>query len=367
MANEILGFIPGLLSPEQQTLAEQRARFSGLTNLGLALLQSGYGQAGQPRQSLGQAFVQAAPQALQAYQGSFDNTLKQIIAAQQMQDAQRKRQQEAAQQQAIQSYIQTLPEDQRARFRAFPTQAAEAMFREQPESFRQLTDQEKTELNLPATKNFQVSSKTGKISEIGGGGTTVNVPVSVSTEKKYGESFGTQIAQEDVKLRDAAMSAPSQLATIQQSRELLEQGKVFTGAFANQKLALAAAGQALGVTGKDTNEVVANTQRLFANRAKATLDNVKASGLGAGQGFTDRDREFLEKAVLGNIEFTAEALKRQLDIEEKVARGAAQKWNTRIGQIPRSVVEATGITPVDITAAPTRRIPRYNPATGRVE
>jgi hypothetical protein len=79
MENELLGFVPGLLNPKQQALAEQRARFSGLTNLGLALLQSGYGQPGQPRQSVGQALVQAAPQALQAYQGGFDQTLRQII------------------------------------------------------------------------------------------------------------------------------------------------------------------------------------------------------------------------------------------------------------------------------------------------
>ena len=96
MENELLGFVPGLLNPKQQALAEQRARFSGLTNLGLALLQSGYGQPGQPRQSVGQALVQAAPQALQAYQGGFDQTLRQIMLGQQLADQQKKRVQEEA-------------------------------------------------------------------------------------------------------------------------------------------------------------------------------------------------------------------------------------------------------------------------------
>lgn len=271
----------------------------------------------------------------------------------------------------MEQFISSLPPDEQARFRAFPTQAAEAMFREQPESFRQLTSEEVTARGLPANKTYQVSSKTGKVSELGGGGVSVTVPVNLSTEKKFGEAFATQVAQEDVKLRESALAAPGQLDTIQQTRSLLEQGKVFTGRFANEKLALAAAGQALGVTGADTNEIVANTERLFANRAKATLDNVRNSGLGAGQGFTDRDREFLEKAVLGNISFTAESLKRQLEIEEKVARGAVAKWNNRFKQLPKSTVEATGITPVDITAPRSTQsqtgIRRFNPATGRVE
>jgi hypothetical protein len=300
---------------------------------------------------------------MQAYQGGIDQALRQIIAGQQMQELQRKRQQDALRQQQLETFVGTLPADQQSRFRAFPEQAAEAMFREQPESFRQLSEQEKASFNLPTAKNFQVSSKTGKISEIGGGGTNVTVPVTVGgkTETKYGESFASDIAAQDVKLRDAAQSAPSQLETIQSSRAVLEQGKVFTGAFANTRLRLAAAGQALGVAGKDTEEIVTNTQRLFANRAKATLDSVKASGLGAGQGFTDKDREFLEKAVLGNIEFTAEALKRQLDIEEKVARGSVNKWNTRIKQIPQSVVQATGITPVELPTTPPA--PQAQPAS----
>lgn len=88
------GLIPGLLSPEQQAMAEERARQSSLLNLGFALLQSSQGQPGQPRPRLGQIIGQAGPQAVQAYQSSFDDTLKQLLTAQQMRDAQRKREQE---------------------------------------------------------------------------------------------------------------------------------------------------------------------------------------------------------------------------------------------------------------------------------
>jgi hypothetical protein len=128
--NGLLSF----LTPEQQTMARQQAQAQGLIGLGSSLLQASQGQPGQRKPSLGMAFAQAAPVGLQAYQGGMDQTLRDIMLNEQMKDAQRKRKQEIAQQAAIQSYITGLPEDQRARFQAFPTQAAEAMFRERKAS-----------------------------------------------------------------------------------------------------------------------------------------------------------------------------------------------------------------------------------------
>jgi hypothetical protein len=85
----------------------------------------------QPRAVGGaQALGQIGLAGIEGYESSMDRTLKEMLINQQLTDAQRKRKQEIAQQAAIQSYITGLPEDQRARFQAFPTQAAEAMFRE---------------------------------------------------------------------------------------------------------------------------------------------------------------------------------------------------------------------------------------------
>jgi hypothetical protein len=74
----------GLLTTQQQQMAQQRAQQQGLLNLGLALMQSSQSQPGQPKPSLGQVISRAAPVGLQAYQGSFDDTLKQIMAAEQI-------------------------------------------------------------------------------------------------------------------------------------------------------------------------------------------------------------------------------------------------------------------------------------------
>lgn len=354
------------LTPDQQRMAQQQATTQGLLGIGSALLQASQGAPGQPRPRLGQVLGQALPVGLQAYQGGIDQTLKQIIAGQQMQELQRKRQQEALRQQQLESFVGTLPADQQARFRAFPEQAAEAMFREPknaPGVIGEYNAAVQTGLVPPGTTLEQfVEMKKPP-------GTTVNVPVNVSTEKKYGEALGGQIAQDDTELLKTARAAPQQLQTVAETRKLLEDGKVFTGKFANEKLQIAAAGQALGVTGKDTNEVISNTQRLMANRAQATLDSIRASGLGAGQGFTDKDRQFLENARLGRIDYTPEALKTQLDIEERVAKGAITKWNSRLKNIPKSAVEGTGIGPVEVpsTTQAQPRMKRYNPATGKVE
>lgn len=120
------------LSPEQQAMAEGRARSQGLLNFGLALMQAAEGQPGQRRPSLLGAVGRAGPAGLAGYQSGIDQTLRDILVSQQMQDAQRKRQHQEAQQAAMQGFIRTLPEDQRALAAAFPEQFATQRFREAP-------------------------------------------------------------------------------------------------------------------------------------------------------------------------------------------------------------------------------------------
>ena len=184
--------------------------------------------------------------------------------------------------------------------------------------------------------------------------------VQVSTEKSYGQQFGQKLADADVNLYQSAQKAPEILANVETTKKLLNDKNIITGFGAQQRLDVARLGSALGIGGKDTKETVANTQQLFANRAQTTLDSIKESGLGAGQGFTNSDREFLEKARLGNITYDKTSLQRQLDIEERVAKATANKWNNRIKTIPQSATGPTGIGPVSI--------PQTNaPSTGGVK
>lgn len=183
--------------------------------------------------------------------------------------------------------------------------------------------------------------------------------VMVNTEKSYGQQFGQKLADTDVNLYQSAQKAPEMLANVERTKKLLDDKNVITGFGAQQRLDLARLGSALNIGGKDTKETVANTQQLFANRAQATLDAIRDSGLGAGQGFSNKDREFLEAAKLGNITYDKTTLKRQLDIEENVARATANKWNTRIKNIPQSATGPTGVGPVFIT--------QPNPPAGNID
>ena len=95
------GLPPGLLSAEQQAQAERQARNALITNLGFGLLQASRGQPGQGKPSLGQMVGQVGPGAVQAFQGSFDQTLRNILVKQQMDEAQAKRKREESIQLAL--------------------------------------------------------------------------------------------------------------------------------------------------------------------------------------------------------------------------------------------------------------------------
>lgn len=80
LQNLLGGGLPqGLLTPQQEATAEQRARNAGLLNLAFGMLQASRGAPGQRAPSLGQVIGQAGPVGVQAYQQSFDQTLGNLL------------------------------------------------------------------------------------------------------------------------------------------------------------------------------------------------------------------------------------------------------------------------------------------------
>jgi len=167
-------------------------------------------------------------------------------------------------------------------------------------------------------------------------------------ESEYAKTFGAGVAKQDLALKDIAESADAVISNVKRQKDLLKTGNVITGFGADQRLALAQFGQAIGATGKG-DDLVTNTQGLLAGRAGATLDAIKTSNLGSAQGFSNTDRDFLEKAKLGGIKYTAESLSRQLDLEEKVARAGAEKWNQRLKELPKSASAPINTSPVKLS------------------
>lgn len=173
--------------------------------------------------------------------------------------------------------------------------------------------------------------------------------VSVSTERGYGQHFAGKVADQDVGLLDAARKAP-ELATRSNSiKETLASGKVITGAGADYRLAL---GKALNLVGASDAETIANTETLSTSLARNTLDAIKASGLGSGSGFSNADRDFLEKAAGGKINLEAATIGRLADLSHRAAEQSALSWNKRVKDIPESALGGTGIKRDPIVVPP---------------
>lgn len=149
----------GLLGDEEEAIRQQM-QMQGL--LGLA---SGLFQAGTPstqRQTLGGSALKGFMTGKQMAQETFQNALQAQALRQQMEDDKRKRAQEVAQRQALEGFVQTLPETERQRFLAFPTQAAEAMFRPAKQSVQTIYTPEGQETKV------LFNESTGQFTPIGG-------------------------------------------------------------------------------------------------------------------------------------------------------------------------------------------------------
>ena len=179
--------------------------------------------------------------------------------------------------------------------------------------------------------------------------TTVTVPVNVSTEKKYGERFGGLIADADAAKLAAAEGAPAAAANADRITDLIATGKVITGTGANARLQIA---KALNLAGGTDSEKIKNTEVLISSLAETTLGAIKSSNLGAGQGFTNADRDFLEKAKAGQITYDSKSLAELARLSRLAAEKSAESWNTRVKQIPSSALEGTGISTAPVVVPP---------------
>jgi len=174
--------------------------------------------------------------------------------------------------------------------------------------------------------------------------TSVSVPVSVTTQKAYGQEFGGLIAKQDMEKYTVAQSAPKMLLQSTQIKDLVGKG-AFTGI--GSDFALSAA-KVFNVGGANNAEKIKNTELLVSSLGQNVLNNVKTSGLGAGQGFTEKDLKFLERVVGGQIALDKNTIVELANLQEKVAKASMAQWNDRFKTMPKEVIQATGIGPVYI-------------------
>lgn len=187
--------------------------------------------------------------------------------------------------------------------------------------------------------------------------------VNVSTEKKYGERFGGLIAESDAAKLAAAEKAPEAAATADRVMDLIGTGKVITGTGANARLQIA---KALNLAGGTDSEKIRNTEVLISSLAETTLGAIKSSNLGAGQGFTNADRDFLEKAKAGQLSYDSKSLAELARLSRLAAEKSAESWNKRVQQIPAAALEGTGISTEPVVVPPRKTSSVMNIPAGAI-
>lgn len=147
--------------------------------------------------------------------------------------------------------------------------------------------------------------------------------VNVNTEKGYAGHVAQGVATQELAIVDAARLAPDRIQNAQNIKTFLDKNPI-TGTAAEWRLKFQKAASTAGlIDGKQ----VATTENLASALASSTLEAIKTSGLGSGQGFTDKDRQFLERAKSGNLETNAQTLRDLADLNERAGRATLARGN----------------------------------------
>ena len=191
-----------------------------------------------------------------------------------------------------------------------------------------------------------VNAKALEMKKAGSGGSVVNIPNF--TEKTFAGGLAESQVKKFDTLQSAAEKAPDMLRTAAESKAILKSGKFFSGSPANVQLEMAKMADALGLGGADTKDKAFNTQTLITNAAGSTLDSIAGSNLGTGQGFTNNDLKFLERARSFTIDMTDANIKRVVDLQERAARESVKRYNERLRTLPQQSIQQMGLTPITL-------------------
>jgi len=104
---------------------------------------------------------------------------------------------------------------------------------------------------------------------------------------------------------------------------------IFSGQWANDKLALAKIGRAIGLD--ISPDQITNTESFMSLMGNKVAQTVKA--FGSGTSITNQDREYAQKMVGGDIKLDETSIRRIMSITEKINRGVIDKHNQQVDSI----------------------------------
>jgi hypothetical protein len=149
-----------------------------------------------------------------------------------------------------------------------------------------------------------------------------------------------------LEVNKAGQAASKILQTNAISRDILEEGarSGFGTEWANKTLEII---NTTGLLPEKYMDGVAASKALMASRSLAVLDMIPV--FGGGQGFTEKDREFLTNIKGADFSLDSKTIARLLDLEERAARQAIELNNNSLDQVMK-LAAVSGETPTDLTS-----------------
>ena len=133
------------------------------------------------------------------------------------------------------------------------------------------------------------------------------------TRETMGSLIGAEV-KNYADLNERANSAINGIYINDQSMDIFDKG-IILGKFGEMRLQLAKGLEAFGMSSEKAREVTANTEAYLAYRGNAVANIIQA--FGAGTGLSDQDRKYATAMAGGEIEMSALAVKKILEIERK--------------------------------------------------
>jgi hypothetical protein len=390
------------LSPQQTEQMRSNALAQGGIGALIALLGASGPQA-RPV-STGQALAGALGAGFGGYQQSFDNTLKQLLTAQQL--GENKQRQEARKR-----YEEAIAGATTQRPQAIPMASAEGSQLEmlsRPEFGGDMATQETIGAlrgNLPmsnvvdpaaanrAALDFLRQTDPAKFIELTtpkadttpskvkeyefavsqgykGGFTdfirsgTPSTNVSVSMDKGVASQIGPMLKDERIQAQGAA----SQVDAADRVIQAVDTNKIIAGPTASAQLRLAQVGSVLGITGADTAETIANTRQAIRGFAELTLQGRKSM---RGEGsITESEGKLAERAFSGDIDsLTPAEIKQLANASKRSAEFSLGEYNRKLDVLRKDPATAQLAPFYEINRMPAApaAVKRFNPRTGKVE
>lgn len=149
-------------------------------------------------------------------------------------------------------------------------------------------------------------------------------------ESKFKEKLGQEDAKNFVEINNAASTSVDSIATIERMQKMLDsEGGIYTGTLANVQMGLS---KAMNLVGMSNEEKVARTEAFLTQGARETLNILGSGVVGAGTGISDKDREFIEKVVGGNITLSEQGIRDILRINKTVSMDALKNYNEKVDE-----------------------------------